>query len=100
MGIQQIGIPDYQDVFNREKISKINDLMVKLNMYYSKLVNKSSIENRESDKAEVYIHQYQDDMYYLKKLRELNSEISDFCDNALFTILSESIYSHNLKSQD
>lgn len=94
--MSQIGIPNYKDIFNKEKVSNLNDLVTALNIYYSKLINKQSIDNRESDKVEVYIKQYEDDIYNLKKVRELATQLSDFCNEGIFKISLNSVYNHSI----
>jgi len=92
----QIGIPNYKDEINSKKLNEIKEYLNALCIDYSKLSSSEAINNRESDKYDEYVYQYEHDIVVLKDIISLIQKLQNSVNDSLFTISTRSVYSHLL----
>ena len=93
----QVGIPQYKDLINREKLENIKKEISNLCMQYGKLASNENVNNRESDDYYVYSKQYTNDLNSLHALclhtQKLYKELLD----TMYIISVRSIDDHMQK---
>lgn len=90
----QVGIPKYNDLLNANYLDSLKDKISKICLFYGKLANKDSIENRESDNFNTYIDQYNKDMTSVKELCGWSQQLLNELNNILYMISTRSVQNH------
>ena len=93
----QVGIPQYKDLINTEKIHELKELINKICLIYTKLGNKDALEHRESQDYDVYTSQYSIDMMNLKSLCKYAQELVEQCNDTMFLIADRAIAFHSVE---
>ncbi len=87
----QIGIPEYKEFINAEKLSELKKSVNGLCLNFAGIASTDAINNRESDKFELYSKQYNSDLmkfqnmiYYAQTIvNEINNIMLNISTNAI-----------------
>lgn len=90
----QLGIPKYKDLMNKELLADLKNNVKELSIRYNMLAAEESVNNRESELFEKYTNQYSNDMDTLSLIRQYAQNIVDICNQANFLISKRSIMKH------
>jgi len=64
----QIGIPEYKEYVNSFELADFKKMINAICIDFAAMSCQESVENRESDKYELYFNQYQKDLANLKNM--------------------------------
>jgi len=90
----QVGIPNYKDLVNIQKLTELKNAVNTICLNFSKFASAEAIANRESELFENYTNQYNNDMIYLRNICDKAQTLVNECNEALYLISTSAVLHH------